>query len=145
MISKTYNELKKLKSYDDKFTYLNLKANIGEETFGSERYINQSFYRSKEWRIVRDQVIVRDNGCDLGHPDYPIAKGQIVIHHINPITADDIEEANPKVFELSNLICCSKDTHNAIHYGKNDYLNTKKEVIRRPGDTLPWYKDHKRR
>lgn len=138
MKTKSYKELKKLKTFDDRFKYLKIDgATIGQSTFGYDRYINQAFYKSKEWKRVRDQVIIRDNGNDLGVEGETIG-GPIVVHHINPITLQDLEEGNKKVFDVNNLICCSKDTHNALHYGSEEYLNEIKEVERKPQDNFPW-------
>lgn len=138
MRTKSYKELKKLKTFDDRFRYLKIDgATIGQSTFGYDRYINQAFYKSKEWKRVRDQVIIRDNGNDLGVEGETIG-GPIVVHHINPITLQDLEEGNKKVFDVNNLICCSKDTHNALHYGSEEYLNEIKEVERKPQDNFPW-------
>lgn len=138
MKTKSYKELKKLKTFDDRFRYLKIDgATIGQSTFGYDRYINQAFYKSKEWKRVRDQVIIRDNGNDLGVEGETIG-GPIVVHHINPITLQDLEEGNKKVFDVNNLICCSKDTHNALHYGSEEYLNEIKEVERKPQDNFPW-------
>lgn len=135
---KSYKELKKLKTFDERFKYLKIDgATIGQSTFGYERYINQAFYKSKEWKRVRDEVIIRDNGCDLGIDGETIG-GPILVHHINPITLKDLEEGNKKVFDVNNLICCSKDTHNALHYGSEEYLNEIKEVERKPQDNFPW-------
>lgn len=138
MKTKSYKELKKLKTFDDRFRYLKIDgATIGQSTFGYDRYINQAFYKSKEWKRVRDQVIIRDNGNDLGIEGETIG-GPIVVHHINPITLQDLEEGSKKVFDVNNLICCSKDTHNALHYGSEEYLNEIKEVERKPQDNFPW-------
>lgn len=138
MRTKSYKELKKLKTFDDRFRYLKIDgATIGQSTFGYDRYINQAFYKSKEWKRVRDQVIIRDNGNDLGVEGETIG-GPIVVHHINPITLQDLEEGSKKVFDINNLICCSKDTHNALHYGSEEYLNEIKEVERKPQDNFPW-------
>lgn len=135
---KSYKELKKLKTFDERFKYLKIDgATVGQSTFGYERYINQAFYKSKEWKRVRDKVIIRDNGCDLGIDGENIG-GSILVHHINPITLKDLEEGNKKVFDVNNLICCSKDTHNALHYGSEEYLNEIKEVERKPQDNFPW-------
>lgn len=138
MMNKNYKDLKKLKTFDERFKYLKIDgATVGQSTFGLERYINQAFYKSKEWKRVRDQVIIRDNGNDLGIDGEPIG-GPIVVHHIEPITLQDLEEGSKKVFDLNNLISCSKDTHNALHYGSENYLNEIKEVERRPQDNFPW-------
>lgn len=133
-----YRELKRLKTFKDRFDYLNLIGKIGEETFGFDRYLNQSFYRSREWKRVRDQVIIRDNGCDLGIPDREIYD-HIIIHHMNPITAKDLDEDPEYVLNPEYLICVSQTTHNAIHYG--DYsLIPQGPIERSPYDTCPWRK-----
>ena len=135
---KTYSELKDLPSFIDRFQYLKLHGIVGAETFGLARYLNQVFYRSKEWKEIRRKVIIRDNGCDLGIPDREIAKGDtLMIHHINPITLDDIIRRDPKLFDLDNLICCSEKTHRAIHYG-DENLVVMDVQERRAGDTCPW-------
>ena len=135
---KTYSELKDLPSFIDRFQYLKLHGIVGAETFGLDRYLNQVFYQSKEWKEIRRKVIIRDNGCDLGIPDREIAKGDtLMIHHINPITLDDIIRRDPKLFDLDNLICCSEKTHRAIHYG-DENLVVMDVQERRAGDTCPW-------
>ena len=142
-MTKSYEELSRLKTYEERFKYLKINdATVGHSTFGYDRYINQAFYKSKEWKRVRDQVIIRDNGNDLGIDNEQIGKA-IVVHHINPITLEDLENRDPKVFDMNNLICCSKDTHNAIHYGSMSYLDSKKEIERTPQDNFPWRTKHK--
>lgn len=138
MKSKSYKELKKLKTFDERFKYLKIDgATIGQSTFGYDRYVNQNFYKSKEWKRVRDQVIIRDNGNDLGVDGEPIG-GNIMVHHIVPVTLEDLEEGRPIVYDLNNLISCSRKTHNALHYGDEKYLEEIKEVERRPDDNFPW-------
>lgn len=136
MLLKSYRNLILLPTILDRFEYLKIKANVGDPTFGFDRFINQDFYQSREWRQVRMKVIARDEGCDLGMPDYPIG-GKVIIHHINPITAEDIENASDLLFDLDNLICVSESTHNAIHFGDETLLPAE-PIIRRPGDTCPW-------
>jgi hypothetical protein len=136
MMIKRYSTMVQLEKFLDRYEYLKLSGTIGEETFGYDRYINQKLYRSKEWRDIRHKVIVRDEACDLAHLDFPI-HGKIIIHHINPITLSDIEDANPKVFDLNNLVCVSMNTHNAIHYGDEELL-PHDPVERTPFDTCPW-------
>lgn len=136
MLLKSYRNLILLPTILDRFEYLRIKANVGDPTFGFDRFINQDFYQSREWRQVRMKVIARDEGCDLGMPDYPIG-GKVIIHHINPITADDIENASDLLFDLDNLICVSESTHNAIHFGDETLLPAE-PIIRRPGDTCLW-------
>lgn len=140
-MKKTYTEMSQLYSFKDRFEYLATKAPIGTTTFGAERYLNQNFYRgSKEWLKARDKAIIRDSHdgfvCDLGHPDHPI-RGKVVVHHINPITIEDIENGSPCLTDLDNLVCASDLTHNAIHYGNYETL-PKDYVPRTPNDTAPW-------
>lgn len=136
MLLKSYRNLILLPTILDRFEYLRIKANVGDPTFGFDRFINQDFYQSREWRQVRMKVIARDEGCDLGVPEYPIG-GKVIIHHINPITAEDIENASDLLFDLDNLICVSESTHNAIHFGDETLLPAE-PILRVPGDTCPW-------
>lgn len=135
---KTYNELLKFDTFDKRFEYLQLKGLVGEETFGYSRYLNQILYTSPEWKAIRQQVILRDKGCDLAFPGYEIC-GKILIHHINPISLKDIEERDSKVFNLNNLITVSFMTHQAIHYGSKDLLLLD-PIERKPNDQCPWRK-----
>lgn len=133
---RTYTELSQLLTFDERFNYLKLYGNVGRETFGFDRHINQRFYRSSEWRRVRDFVIVRDDGCDLGIPGYEI-HGELLIHHINPMSVKDITHGEEWIFDPEYLITTTRRTHNAIHYG--DDIQTPKVVIARsPGDTKLW-------
>ena len=134
---KTYEELKALKTFEDRFKYLEIGGHIGIESFGFNRYLNQNFYKSYEWQKIREKVILRDNGMDLGVEGYPI-ENRIVIHHINPITIDDVLDRNPDIFNPDYLICCSHQTHNALHYGDEGYLGRFAIAERRPDDTTPW-------
>lgn len=134
---KSYEELCRLNSFEERFKYLSLNGNVGEYTFGVDRFINQNFYMSAEWKRVRDFVIIRDNGFDMGLDGYPII-GNIFVHHINPLTKEDIINHSEKLFDPNNLICVSKETHNAIHYGDNSYSNRHDFVERKPGDTKLW-------
>ena len=136
MLLKSYRNLILLPTILDRFEYLRIKANVGDSTFGFDRFINQDFYQSREWRQVRMKVMARDEGCDLGVPEYPIG-GKVIIHHINPITAEDIENASDLLFDMDNLICVSESTHNAIHFGDETLLPAE-PIIRMPGDTCPW-------
>lgn len=136
MILKTYSELSKLKTFEDRFQYLRLDGIVGEETFGFDRYLNQILYQSDEWKRCRRDIIIRDNGCDLGCEGFEV-HGRILIHHINPITVDDIVNRNPKVFDPENLILTSHNTHQAIHYGNEDLL-IRAPVERSKNDTCPW-------
>lgn len=133
---KTYSHLSRLKTFKERFEYLKLDGRVGDETFGSHRYLNQRLYKSREWRQLRRKIIVRDEGCDLGFSDRPI-RGYIYIHHLNPITIEDILERRPCVFDPENLISISFDTHNALHYGGAD-SEPEEYVERRPNDTCPW-------
>lgn len=133
---KSYIELCRLKSFEDRYTYLRIGGRIGEQTFGFDRWLNQMLYNSTEWRHSRNNIIVRDNGCDLGIRDRKIF-GRILIHHINIITVEDVKLKRDCVFDPDNLIATSLDTHNAIHYGDSSLLiNLPKE--RTKGDTCPW-------
>ena len=133
---KSYTELIAIPDYLDRFNYLKMQGAIGERTFGGYRYLNQQLYQSDEWKKVRREIILRDDGCDLGHPDHPLFS-EVLIHHINPISVEDVLERHPRVFDLDNLICCSHRTHNAIHYGDDKQLVTG-PIIRAPNDTCPW-------
>lgn len=133
---KTYSELIKIESFEERFDYLSLSGVVGETTFGSRRYLNQMLYKDPKWRSTRREVILRDDGCDLAHSEYPI-NGAVYIHHINPITIEDILEERPCVFDLDNLISTSFKTHNAIHYGSKELL-PKTFVTRKQYDTCPW-------
>lgn len=133
---RTYSELVSLPSYLDRYKYLKIGSKVGVATFGFNRYLNQSFYQSSAWKRVRDQVIIRDDGCDLAHADYPIA-GRIYIHHLNPIQIDDLEDFNPDVLDPNNLVCVSFDTHQAIHYGDESLL-PKDPIERFENDQILW-------
>ena len=133
---RTYSELIRLLTFEERFRYLKLDGLVGKDTFGFDRYLNQEFYRSKEWKEVRDFVIVRDNGCDLGMDGYEIV-GRIYIHHMNPITVNDIVHSSDFLLNPDYLICVSHNTHNAVHYGDEDLLVTA-PVERRKNDTCPW-------
>lgn len=134
---KSYIELITYDSFADRFKYLKLSGSVGKETFGKSRYLNQLLYRSPEWKDVRRKVIIRDNGSDLGVIDCPIP-GNVLIHHINPITEEDILNRNPKIFDLNNLISVSFRTHQAIHYGSDDILKGFELIERTPNDQTPW-------
>lgn len=133
---KSYTELSKLKTFQERFEYLKLGGEVGKDTFGYDRYLNQALYNSKEWKNVRNKVIIRDGGQDLGSKGYSIC-GKCLIHHINPISKEDIINRDPKVFDLDNLITVTLDTHNAIHYGDYELIN-KEPISRTPGDTKLW-------
>lgn len=133
---RTYSELIRLPTFEERFRYLKLDGLVGKDTFGFDRYLNQEFYRSKEWKEVRDFVIVRDNGCDLGMDGYEIV-GRIYIHHMNPITVNDIVHSSDFLLNPDYLVCVSHNTHNAVHYGDENLLVTA-PVERRKNDTCPW-------
>lgn len=133
---RTYSELIKLPTFEERYQYLRLSGVVGTETFGFDRFINQDFYRSGEWKAVRDFIIVRDNGCDLAMEGYDI-HGKIIIHHINPVTVKDIQENSSFLMEPEYLISTTLSTHNAIHYGDESLL-IKEPVRRNKNDTCPW-------
>lgn len=133
---RTYNEAMHIADYLERYRYLRLGGIIGRETFGFDRYLNQTLYRSSEWKRFRRDIILRDNGCDLACEGYEIV-GKILIHHIEPITMEDVVNRDPKIFEPNNVICVSLNTHNAIHYGDEQLLVTG-PIERRANDTCPW-------
>ena len=133
---KTYSELITFPTFEERFKYLRLDGVVGKDTFGFDRYLNQLFYSSKEWKSIRDYVILRDNGCDLGVEGYEI-QGRIFIHHMNPITTEDIAKRSKFLMDPEFLICTVHNTHNAIHYGDESLLITA-PVERSPFDTCPW-------
>lgn len=133
---RTYSELSELSTFQERFRYLQLGGFVGEETFGFDRYINQKFYMSKEWKSIRDSIIIRDCGCDLGAEGYEI-HGRLYIHHMNPIAVNDIVDQTEFLLNPEYLICTSFNTHNAIHYGDETLLITE-PVERKPNDTCPW-------
>lgn len=137
MMMKAYSELILLPTFAERFQYLKLKGAVGKETFGKSRYLNQLLYRSPEWKKARRDVIIRDGGCDLGVSDCPI-DGRVYIHHMNPITEDDILNRNPKIFDPNNLISVSFRTHQAIHYGSDEMMKELEFIERTPGDTKLW-------
>ena len=134
---RTYNELILLQTFEERFDYLRLNGQCSEVTFGGHRLLNQMLYRSPQWQEVRRRVIIRDSGCDLGIKDRPI-NDQILIHHINPITIEQVTNFDPCIFDLNNLISVSKKTHNAIHYGDGTNLAPSTITGRKPGDTRLW-------
>lgn len=140
MIIRTYSELITLPTFEERFKYLQLNGKVGKDTFGFDRIFNQLFYTSNEWREVRHHVIVRDNGCDLGDPDHAIPDGvKIFIHHMNPITIDDIRDATEYLLNSDFLITTIHNTHQAIHYGDVNLLTTT-PIVRSRYDTCPWRK-----
>ena len=134
---KTYQELITFPNFEERFNYLATHQKVSDLTFGSNRKLNQMFYQSPEWKRIRRLVIIRDGGCDLACSDRPI-NSTILIHHINPITVDDVVERRPCVFDLNNLITCSFDTHQQIHYGSLNGIVKSEPVERKPNDTIPW-------
>lgn len=150
MAIKTYSELCKFSTFNERFNYLRLNGKVGDSTFGSARYLNQKFYREDaEWLEVRDLVIIRDNGCDLGIIGHEITgyrdpktgryiKPTILIHHLNPLTKEDILQRTQFLLDPEYLICVTLNTHNAIHYGDESLL-IDDPIIRRPNDTCPWH------
>lgn len=136
MVVRTYSELIQLETFEERYRYLKLNGFVGRDTFGFDRYMNQIFYRSEEWRQIRDYVIVRDNGCDLGMKGHDI-RGKILIHHMNPITVSDIRDSTDQLLNPEYLICVTHATHNAIHYGNEDLLVVA-PIARFANDTCPW-------
>jgi hypothetical protein len=135
-IIRTYSELITLSTFKERYEYLKLDGRVGEDTFGWDRYLNQIFYKSKEWNRIRDQVIFRDLGCDLALEGFEI-HGRILIHHMNPISKSDILDRSEFLLNPEYLICTTKATHDAIHYGNLDSLHNE-PVIRTKNDTCPW-------
>lgn len=133
---KTYSEMVRLNSFEERFEYLSLRGSVGRATFGYERWVNQTFYRSSEWRRLRLQVIARDLGCDLAFPDHEI-HDRLIVHHMNPMGVTEIVEADDVILDPEFLITTQHATHNAIHYGDASLL-PKPLVERRPGDTKLW-------
>ena len=135
-IYKTYSELITLPTFEERYNYLKLNGRVGESTFGYDRYLNQILYTSKEWRRFRDEIIIRDNGCDMACEGFEFS-GRATVHHINPITVEDVINRHPKVFDPENVITVSDNTHKAIHYGDENLL-IKAPVVRTKNDTCPW-------
>ena len=136
MMIKTYSELVTIPTFEERFKYLKLDGNVGIETFGFDRIFNQRFYTSSEWRKVRDKIIVRDNGCDLGAIGHEIF-GEIIVHHMNPISLDDLDKHSDMLLNPEYLITTMHSTHNAIHYG-DEKLLIKAPIERSKNDTCPW-------
>lgn len=140
---KCYSELVKLKTFKERYEYLRIKGNVAEETFGSARYLNQRFYTSELWMDFKEKIILRDSNqfgycCDLGIDDHEIPEGLIIlVHHINPVTIDDIVNRNKMLLDPENVICTTLRTHNAIHYGNYEQLFDGL-IERKPNDTCPW-------
>lgn len=138
MIIKSYSELKTLSTFEERYRYLRLQGKVGQDTFGFDRVFNQMFYQSREWKAVRNLVIIRDNGCDLGVEGYEIY-GPILIHHMNPISLDDIRNSTDFLLNPEYLIATTQLTHNAIHYGDESLL-VRAPIERKKNDTCPWRK-----
>lgn len=136
MSIKTYSELVRLPTFEERFEYLKLKGSVGKDTFGHDRYLNQVFYTSQEWRRLRDEIIIRDNGCDLGIGGREIG-GKIYIHHLNPLGVNDVLTHSEYLVNPEYLICVSFETHNAIHYGDINLL-PRDPIERKRNDTCPW-------
>lgn len=136
MTIRSYTELSRLHTFEDRFKYVKLHGRVGDSTFGFDRYMNQRFYTSTEWRRLRHRVISRDEGCDLGIRGYEIHRG-LYIHHMNVITIEDFNDFNPDILDPEFLITCTHLTHNAIHYGDDQYV-PRQVVVRKPGDTNLW-------
>lgn len=134
---KSYLELSQLKTFEERFKYCQCFGKMGATTFGSHRLLNQMLYRSPQWKKIRQQVLIRDRGCDLGIEDRPV-RTKVIIHHLNPITIEQVVNHDPIVFDLNNLICVSHETHNAIHYGDGSKLTPSKPTERTAGDTKLW-------
>ena len=133
---RSYSELRRLRTFEERFAYLKLGGYVGAETFGFDRYLNQDFYRSGLWKNARRDVIARDLGCDLGLQGYEIFD-RVYVHHMNPMTSEDIKHSSLEILNPELLICVTQRTHNAIHYGDESNL-PKVHVDRQPGDTLLW-------
>ena len=137
MPRRTYSTLMGIDTFEERFEYLKLKAGVGMDTFGHERYLNQRFYASREWKILRDEVITRDRGCDLGIPGREIV-GKIMVHHMNPMTPQEIVHSSHDILDPSQMISVSHPTHNAIHYGALATLKPTVTLSRSPNDMAPW-------
>lgn len=137
MRTRTYSEMRTYETFEERFEYLCLAGEVGKETFGFDRWINQHFYRSTQWKQAREVVIIRDNGCDLGVEGYGIGRGDALVHHINPMTPDDLINGSGWVLDPEYLVLTTQRTHNAIHYGDASLIR-KPLVERQPGDTKLW-------
>ncbi len=138
IMKRTYTELVSIPSFEERFEYAKIGGTIGAETFGYDRYLNQLFYRSPEWRKFRQTIIARDLACDLAFPEFEIAGQFVVVHHLNPITIEDLGNRSQNLFDPDNAVCVSELTHKAIHYGDLSLLPIRKPVERMPNDTCPW-------
>ena len=133
---RTYSELITIPTFEERYNYLKLNGIVGKETFGYDRYLNQLLYRSSDWRSFRDRIIIRDNGCDLACEGFEL-QSRIIIHHIDPITIEDIINKHPKVFDPENVVSTSHNTHLAIHYGDKNLISIG-PINRYKNDTCPW-------
>lgn len=139
MTIRTYSELAQLATFEERFQYLRLDALVGKDTFGFDRYLNQLFYKTPEWKSIRDFVIIRDCGCDLGVEGYEIHRSiPIYIHHMNPITKKDVLDRSDILLNPDYLVTTVFQTHNAIHYGNERFLQSKQPLLRTRNDTCPW-------
>lgn len=136
-MTKSYSELMKYKTFEERFEYLKLNGQVGDLKFNGHRYLNQLLYKCPEWKRVRRDIIIRDLGMDLGCDDHPIG-GKILVHHLNPLSVEDVIDRKRCVFDPENLITVSHQTHNALHYGTENYISTSMIAERRPNDTSPW-------
>ena len=139
MSIRTYSELITIPTFIERYRYLKLGGSVGKETFGFDRYLNQTLYRSPEWKRFRRDMILRDNGMDLACDEYEIV-GKVLVHHIDPLTIQDVIRRDPKIFDSENVVCVSMNTHNAIHYGDESLLMIE-PVVRTKNDTCPWRHD----
>lgn len=138
-MDKCYSELIQIPEYSDRLDYLILFGKPGYQTFGHDRYLNQKFYTSSEWRRFRRDIIVRDHGCDLAHEKFPIMKRTtLLIHHINPVTIDDIRNRSGKLLDPENVVAVAFDTHEIIHFGSSDVFSNRLPIVRTENDTCPW-------
>jgi hypothetical protein len=134
---RTYSELSKYKTFEERFNYLKLNGELGSATFGYDRYVNQALYNSPQWKLARNRAIIRDNGCDLGVEGHELPKGLVLVHHMNPLTLEEVNGRDTSIFDLEFLICTMKSTHTQLHYGANA-PETREPITRRPNDTTPW-------
>lgn len=139
-MERRYSDLIKIDTFEGRYNYLRLFGNVGQSTFGFDRYLNQRFYKSQEWKKIRNFVIVRDSGLDLAFPGHEIYDS-IYIHHMNPISLDELDKCPEKILDPNFLVCVSFDTHNAIHYGDENLIRKNDIVDRRVGDTIEWKKE----
>lgn len=139
-MTKCYSELISLPTFEERVEYLRTRSHIGGETFGFHRYLNQMLYRNQQWRAIRNNVILRDDGCDLACADRLLGNEPAVVHHIIPITIEMIEARDPLIFDLENLITTTPLTHNVIHYGTDESVLSLSNFERKPNDTIPWRK-----